>query len=183
MERTSGSVQFCHSKVKTISLSSFLALIITFTSSKPISDRKQFGFGWWNGNFGTAVQFLLKLICPCSLALIRRQKYNQILGWETVQDNGTQVCNITRCPMLIQGLRASVWQPDSKGWKKEREEEKEKQSLNHSPHSHWTQGNLPLAPGLWENAPSSPKSIIAPLFDSGGAQACNQRGRESDPEH
>lgn len=64
---------------------------------------------------------------------------------------------------------------------KNREEEKEKQSLNHLPHSHWTQGNSPLAPGLWGKA-SSPKSTIAPLFNSWGAQACNQRGRESDPE-
>ena len=67
--------------------------------------------------------------------------------------------------------------------KTEKIEEKEKQSLNHLPHSHWTRGNLPLAPGLWGKAPSSPKSIIAPLFNSWGAQACNQRGRESDPEH
>lgn len=34
---------------------------------------------------------LLQLICPCFLALIRRYKYNQILGWERGKDNGTQV--------------------------------------------------------------------------------------------
>lgn len=40
---------------------------------------------------------------PCLSALIRRQKHHQAPGWERVRDDGTQVQNKTRCPVLTGG--------------------------------------------------------------------------------
>ena len=68
----------------------FLVFRITLTSSKPISDKNSLGLVDEMATSGLRFT-LLQLICPCFLALIRRYKYNQTLGWERVKDNGNQI--------------------------------------------------------------------------------------------